>query len=65
LHAILALMLAIMLGDNAESAYCQEILMSLGEVGIFWTNSLVGTMSTLALALLFWPLLKGVPRRLR
>jgi putative tricarboxylic transport membrane protein len=32
------------------------MLMSQGEVGIFFSKPLVGTMTVLALLLLFWPL---------
>jgi len=40
------------------------MLMSQGQVGIFWSNGLVGTMTTLALALLFWPLVGWARARL-
>jgi len=28
-----------------------------GDLGVFWSNGLVGSITTLALLLLFWPLL--------
>jgi TctA family transporter len=28
-----------------------------GSVGVFWSNGLVGTITTLAITLLFWPLI--------
>jgi putative tricarboxylic transport membrane protein len=31
--------------------------MSQGEIGIMWANPLVGTITTLALLMLFWPLI--------
>src|SRR6195256_1700492 len=61
------LVLALVLGDKAESAFRQSMLMSQGTVTIFWSNWLVGSLMTLALALLFWPvatwLISGLRRR--
>jgi putative tricarboxylic transport membrane protein len=48
--------LAIVLGDNAESSFHQAMLVSQGDLSVFFENKLVGTMVTLALLLLFWPL---------
>jgi len=55
-YPLAPLVLAIVLGDNAESSFRQAMLMSQGEMGIFFSNKLVGFMTTLALFLLFWPL---------
>jgi len=55
------LVLALVLGDNAENAFRQSMLMSQGDMRIFFGNSLVGTITTLSLLLLFWPLIsKGI-----
>jgi putative tricarboxylic transport membrane protein len=51
------LVLALVLGDNAENAFRQSMLMSQGDMSIFYANSLVGTITTLSLLLLFWPLI--------
>jgi putative tricarboxylic transport membrane protein len=64
-YPLAPLVLAIVLGDNAESAFRQAMLMSQGEVGIFFSKPLVGTMTVLALALLFWPLLSWLISRIR
>jgi putative tricarboxylic transport membrane protein len=56
-YPLAPLVLAIVLGDNAESAFRQAMLMSQGQVGIFFSKPLVGTMTVLALLLLFWPLI--------
>jgi putative tricarboxylic transport membrane protein len=64
-YPLAPLVLAIVLGDNAESAFRQSMLMSQGEMGILFANPLVGTMTTLALILLFWPLISFVVARLR
>jgi putative tricarboxylic transport membrane protein len=41
------------------------MLASRGELSVFWSNSLVGTITTLALVMLFWPALSAAWRRLR
>jgi putative tricarboxylic transport membrane protein len=51
------LVLALVLGDRAEDSFRQAILGSQGEMSIFFSNGLVGTITTFALLLLFWPLL--------
>jgi putative tricarboxylic transport membrane protein len=45
------------LGDKAEDSFRQAMLVSQGEVGIMWSNPLVGTITTLALVMLVWPLI--------
>jgi putative tricarboxylic transport membrane protein len=47
--------LALVLGDMAESSFRQAMLMSNGSMTIFWSNPLVGSIVTLALVMLFWP----------
>ena len=39
--------------------------MSQGDLGIFFSNSLVGSITALALLLLFWPLVSWLRARLR
>ncbi|MOA67726.1 hypothetical protein D3C78_1950260 [compost metagenome] len=46
-----------MLGDKAEDAFRQSMLFSDGQLGIFWSNPLVGSLTTAALLMLFWPLI--------
>jgi len=38
---------------------------SAGDLRVFWSNSLVGSIATLALVLLFWPLISAAIERLR
>jgi len=64
-YPLAPLVLAIVLGDNAESSFRQAMLMSQGEMGIFFANKLVGFMTTLALLLLFWPLISWLIGRLK
>jgi putative tricarboxylic transport membrane protein len=56
-YPLAPLVLALVLGDMAETAFRQSMLISAGSVGIFWSNGLVGTIVTLALVILCWPLI--------
>jgi putative tricarboxylic transport membrane protein len=51
------LVLALVLGDRAEDSFRQAMLGSQGSLSIFFSNGLVGTITTAALLLLFWPLI--------
>jgi TctA family transporter len=55
-YPVAPLVLAMVLGNAAENAFRQSMLMSQGSLGMFWSNGLVGTIATVALLLLFWPL---------
>jgi TctA family transporter len=58
LHYPLApLVLAMVIGDKAEDAFRQSMLMSKGSLGIFISNSLVTTLVLLGVALLVAPLI--------
>ncbi|MGH8740023.1 MAG: tripartite tricarboxylate transporter permease [Burkholderiales bacterium] len=56
-YPLAPLVLAIVLGDAAESSFRQAMLVSQGDMSIFFANRLVGTMTVLAFALLFWPMI--------
>ncbi|HUQ27773.1 MAG TPA: tripartite tricarboxylate transporter permease [Usitatibacter sp.] len=56
-YPLAPLVLALVLGDRAEDSFRQSMLLSQGDLRIFFANSLVGTITTLSLLLLFWPLL--------
>jgi TctA family transporter len=58
-YPIAPLVLAAVLGDKAEDAFRQSMLFSDGQLGIFWSNPLVGSLTTAALLMLFWPLISG------
>jgi len=64
-YPLAPLVLSLVLGDRAEAAFRQTMMGSKGELGIFWSNSLVGSITTLALIMLFWPLISIAWRRLR
>jgi putative tricarboxylic transport membrane protein len=59
------LVLAIVLGDKAEEAFRQAMLGSQGSLTVFWSNWLVGSIMTLGVILLFWPLFIWLTERLR
>ncbi len=59
------LVLALVLGDQAESSFRQAMLISQGDVGVFWSNWLCGSIMTIGLALLLWPVFDAVRARLR
>ncbi|HUQ75416.1 MAG TPA: tripartite tricarboxylate transporter permease [Burkholderiales bacterium] len=64
-YPLAPLVLAIVLGDRAEASFRQAMLVSQGDMRIFFSNALVGTMTGLALALLFWPLVSWTLSRFR
>ncbi|MBS0321800.1 MAG: tripartite tricarboxylate transporter permease [Proteobacteria bacterium] len=49
--------LALVLGDTAETAFRQSMLASGGSLAVFFSNKLVGSIVTLALVILAWPLI--------
>ena len=57
------LVLALVLGDQAESSFRQAMLISQGNVGIFWSNWLSGAIMTLGVALAVWPIVQAIRAR--
>jgi TctA family transporter len=49
--------LALVLGNRAEDAFRLSMIGSGGDMKVFWSNGLVGSITTLAIVLLFWPLI--------
>jgi len=64
-YPLAPLVLALVLGDKAEDSFRQAMLLSQGELSILWSNPLVGSISTLALVLLLWPVVSLVIARFR
>ena len=60
-YPLAPLVLALVLGDRAEAGFRQAMLVSQGDLRIFFSNYLVGSITALALILLLWPLV-GVLR---
>lgn len=59
-YPLAPLVLALVLGDMAESSFRQSMLISSGSIAVFWSNPLCGTIATLGLLLLVWPLIGKV-----
>jgi TctA family transporter len=57
-YPLAPMVLALVLGDRAEDAFRQSMLLSQGDLTIFWSNRLVGAITTLGLAMLLWPLVR-------
>jgi len=64
-YPLAPLVLALVLGDKAEDSFRQAMLISQGDVMIMWSNPLVGSITSLALVMLFWPLLSRMLGALR
>jgi putative tricarboxylic transport membrane protein len=62
-YPLAPLVLSLVLGDKAEDAFRQTMLASKGDLAIFWSNPLVGSITTLALVLLAWPVIAALWRR--
>jgi TctA family transporter len=59
-YPLAPLVLALVLGDRAEDSFRQTMLMSQGQMDVFWSNGLVGTIMALAVAVLVWPVIGGL-----
>ncbi|MGH6793297.1 MAG: tripartite tricarboxylate transporter permease, partial [Methyloceanibacter sp.] len=58
-YPLAPLVLALVLGDMAESSFRQAMILSGGHLRIFWANPLVATIGGLAMLMLFWgPLMR-------
>ena len=64
-YPLAPLVLALVLGDKAEDSFRQAMLASQGDVSIMFSNPLVGTITTLALILLCWPLISRLIAKVR
>jgi putative tricarboxylic transport membrane protein len=63
-YPLAPLVLALVLGDRMENAFRQAMLGPGTGLHVFWSNGLVGTITTLALVMLAWPLLMPAGRML-
>ena len=64
-YPLAPLVLALVLGDKAEDSFRQSMLVSQGDALIMWSNPLVGSITTLALVMLFWPLISKLLAAIR
>ncbi|WP_375461948.1 tripartite tricarboxylate transporter permease [uncultured Enterovirga sp.] len=63
-YPLAPLVLALVLGDMAESSFRQAMLLSQGSLSIFWSNPLVGSIVALALVMLIWPVISALKGRM-
>jgi putative tricarboxylic transport membrane protein len=64
-YPLAPLVLALVLGDLAENALRQSLIMSQGSLGIFFTRPISGAISAVALFFFALPILTPYWRRLR
>lgn len=64
-YPLAPLVLAIVLGARAEDAFRQAMLFSSGNVSIFFSNYLVGTITALSILLLALPMIQGMLEKMR
>ena len=64
-YPLAPMVLALVLGDLAESSFRQSMLISQGSLGVFWSKPLVAGIFSLALVLLFWPAIAWAWGRIR
>ena len=64
-YPLAPLVLALVLGDKAEDSFRQAMLTSQGDVMVMFSNPLVGTITGLALIMLFWPLISRLIAKVR
>ncbi|MFB3817596.1 MAG: tripartite tricarboxylate transporter permease [Candidatus Methylomirabilales bacterium] len=64
-YPLAPLVLAMVLGDRAEDAFRQSMILSKGSLAIFWSNPLAGTIATLALGCFALPGLTALWRLAR
>ena len=64
-YPLAPLVLAIVLGDRAEASFRQAMLVSQGDMSIFFSTPLVGGLTGLALFLLLWPVLSALLARMK
>src|SRR6266702_4064741 len=62
---IFAAILRVPFSDIAPMIVVSCAIGAVGDLRVFWSNSLVGSITTLALILLFWPLVSASIERLR
>ncbi len=64
-YPLAPLVLALVLGKQAEQSFRQAMITGDGHLGVFWSTPLAGTITTLAIVMLFWPIISGLMASLR
>jgi putative tricarboxylic transport membrane protein len=63
-YPIAPMVLAMVLGDRTEEAFRQSLLLSRGDLSIFWASPISATLAVLSASLIVLPLLARMRRRL-
>src|SRR5207253_3496343 len=63
-YPLAPLVLALVLGDRAEDSFRQSMLISQGDMSVFFSNWLVGAITGLSMLMLIWPLVSRVIARM-
>ena len=63
-YPLAPMVLAIVLGGRAENSFRQAMIGSQGDISVFWSNWLVGSITALSMVMLFWPLISLALRRI-
>jgi len=64
-YPLAPLTLALVLGSRAEDAFRLSMIGAGGDLRVFFSNGLVGTITGLALVMLFWPLISSFIARIK
>jgi putative tricarboxylic transport membrane protein len=64
-YPLAPLVLALVLGDRAEDSFRQSMLMAQGDMSIFFSNWLVGSIMGLGVVMLIWPVFTRLRARNR
>jgi putative tricarboxylic transport membrane protein len=64
-YPLAPMVLAIVLGGRTENSFRQAMLGAQGDLSVFWSNGLVGTITALSMVMLFWPAITWLYRRMR
>ena len=64
-YPLAPLVLALVLGKQAEQSFRQAMITGDGSLGVFFSTSLAGTITTLAFVMLFWPIITALLQNLR
>jgi putative tricarboxylic transport membrane protein len=64
-YPLAPLVLALVLGDRAEDSFRQAMLIAQGDLRVFFSNALVGSITALSLVMLLSPLISLLRRRWR
>jgi putative tricarboxylic transport membrane protein len=64
-YPLAPLVLALVLGKQAEQSFRQAMITGDGSMGVFFSTALAGTITTLAFVMLFWPIITAILQSLR